>query len=323
VATAAPPQAEKLAARYNSAQLTHAQQVASAVAGLWQQVSLADLDGSFQAIAAALIAQLVRGQLLGAGTATAYNLSLLGAYGLRPSGPVLNPRGFADPERVARVVGFAPIRTKQRIATGMTPDEALASGSHELTMIAETETQESARGVLDVSLNTEPQYRGYLRHPNPGACARCLILANKFYRSNEGFLRHPRCHCTHIPIPVGSDLINLPTAAERFHGLSPKQQDRIFTKDGAEAIRAGADVSSVVNARSGMRNAGDGFTKEGLTVRSVSGKRLEAAGQKAAKRKGERYRRVDQRLSPLGCRRIAAGDQEQYHELLRLNGYII
>jgi hypothetical protein len=298
VVTAAPPQAEKLAQQHNAAQLTHAEQTAAAVAGLWRQVSLADLDGSFQAVAAALVAQLVRGQLLGAGTATAYNLGLLGAYGLRPSGPVLNPRGFADPERLNRVVNFAPIRTKQRIATGMTPDEALASGGHELTMIAETETQEAARGVMDVTTNTEPQIRGYLRHPNPGACARCLILANKFYRSNEGFLRHPRCHCTHVPVPVGSKLIDLPTAKERFKDLTPEQQDRVFTKDGAEAIRKGSDVARVVNSRSGMRSAGDGFTSTGTR-----------------KRRG-------QRLSPQGCRQQAGGDEARYLELLRSNGYV-
>jgi hypothetical protein len=322
VATAAPPSAERLAQQYNAAQLTYTKQIAAAVLTLWRQVSLADLDASFAAVSAGLIAQLVRGQLLGAATAKAYHLSLLAGSGLQPSGPVLAPQGFADAERLARVVNLAPIRVKQRLATGMQPGEALAAGGHEITLIGETEPQEAARGAMDVAMNTEPQIRGYLRHPNPGACARCLILANKFYRTNEGFLRHPRCHCTHIPIPVGSKLINLPTAKERFKDLTPEQQDRIFTKDGAEAIRSGADVASVVNARSGMRNAGDGFTKEGLTVRSVSGRRLEAAGQKAAKRRGERYRRVDQRLSPLGCRRVAK-DHDEYLHLLKLNGYVI
>jgi len=41
-----------------------------------------------------------------------------------------------------------------------------------------------------------------------------------------------------------------------FDGLSKANQDRVFTKSGAQAIRDGADMNQVVNARSGVNPIG-------------------------------------------------------------------
>lgn len=51
-----------------------------------------------------------------------------------------------------------------------------------------------------------------------------------------------------------------------FDGLSEAEQDRIFTQAGARAIRDGADMSQVVNARRGMFTAGRRrLTRESIT----------------------------------------------------------
>ncbi len=82
---------------------------------------------------------------------------------------------------------------------------------------------------------------------NPPSCKRCIILAGKWFRWNEGFLRHPRCDCRHIPASenIAGDFTTDPYQA--FHALTPEQQEKEFGKIEARAIRDGADIYRVVN----------------------------------------------------------------------------
>jgi hypothetical protein len=137
-----------------------------------------------------------------------------------------------------------------------------------------------------------------------------------------------------------------------FDSLSKAEQDKQFTKAGAESIRLGADISQVVNARRGAygltpagariiadearmlrggRDVGrlqpvDVFgrptlvTTEGTTVRGIAGQRLGAreTGVKA----GGRYTRARvPRLMPESLL-AAATDREDAIRLLRRFGYI-
>lgn len=83
-----------------------------------------------------------------------------------------------------------------------------------------------------------------------------------------------------------------------FESLTAAEQDRAFTKAGAEAIRAGADIAQVVNARSGIYTAGG---RQFTTV-------------------GARRRRP--RLMPEQILREAAGDRDEAVRLLKLHGYL-
>src|SRR5688500_1052764 len=67
-----------------------------------------------------------------------------------------------------------------------------------------------------------------------------------------------RCDCVHIPVAedTSDDLRTNPRAY--FDSLSVAEQDKAFTKAGAEAIREGADMNQVINARRGMHEATDG-----------------------------------------------------------------
>lgn len=314
------------AAGYNAALRRRAAHLTIEVAQLWSAMHLADIDGAWAALVPALAAKVTAGQFFGASLAYAFLQHHQRAAGLTPRGPQIQPGAFtgfaASGAPLAEPLSLAPIRIKQAIGRGLVGPQALNAGLAHVDGVAESELQEAARGVMDVGLNTEPNYRGYLRHPNPGACGRCLILANKFYRSNDGFERHPACRCTHDPILVGQKFADLPDARERFDKLSTAEQDRAFGKPGADAIRAGSDPASVVNARAGMTKAGDSFTRQGTTKRSFSGRRLEANGQELVKRKGERYRSAGRRLSPAGCRKFSDGDPDRYRRLLFDNGYI-
>lgn len=337
------PDLAAAAAAYNASLIQQSASVVEELLALWAAVSAGAIDASWAKAKPQALATVVKGQLLGAGMAFAYHQRLLAAAGLKPQGPQIRPVGFAGsssgPLDLSTVVDFAPIRTKQAIARGLPPQQALQSGFAQLSTVAESELQESARGVMDVAIGAtvdrdgELLYRGYLRQPNPNACGRCLILANKFYRNELtverdgkdvlGFDRHPGCRCTHVPIPVGNPLLNLPTADERFKDMSKAEQDKAFGKDGAEAIRAGSEAAQVINARAGMSKVGDSFTRQGTTRRSFSGRRLEANGQELVKRKGERYKSVGKRLSPAGCRKFSDGDPDTYQKLLKDNGYIL
>src|SRR5699024_7380691 len=99
---------------------------------------------------------------------------------------------------------------------------------------------------------------GYVRMVNPGACDRCIILAGKYYANNEGFLRHPNCYCFHVQTnPKAAEAEGLITDPyDYFSSMSEEEQNKRFTKAGAQAIRDGADINQVVNAREGMSYAG-------------------------------------------------------------------
>lgn len=113
-----------------------------------------------------------------------------------------------------------------------------------------------------------------MRMLNPPSCSRCSILAGRFYRWNTGFHRHPRCDCVHVQT-------NAVTAAETeglvhdpyeyFKSLSPEDQDKNYTKAGAQAIRDGGDIFQVVNSRRGMKPGGL-TTTEGTTRRGNFGR---------------------------------------------------
>lgn len=127
---------------------------------------------------------------------------------------------------------------------------------------------------------------------------------------------------------MGDDLtVNV---AEYFDTLTEAEQNRIFTNAGAEAIRNGADINQVVNARRGMRTAQIGgrdvlVTLEGTTRRGWAYRHLTPANQRSAdiRLAGERYRRTRRpRLMPETIQQVAK-DREDYLRLLRANGYLL
>lgn len=178
------------------------------------------------------------------------------------------PRAFADPDAFVGVLDdggdlsaamYMPvITTKHALAGGLTMRQALAAGRHRLDRIVAGAVRDSARAVASVDVTTRDSI-GYTRMLNPPSCSRCAILAGRFYRWNTGFDRHPNCDCIHVPAKNTKAMLDEGLVAdpyEYFHSLSPEQQAKYFGKSEARAIRDGADIYQVVNARRGMTRVG-------------------------------------------------------------------
>lgn len=149
--------------------------------------------------------------------------------------------------------------------------------------IVKTGLGDTARGSVQAGMQARPAVHGYVRMLQGKSCARCAILAGRRYRSAIAFKRHKRCDCIHIPVAedTGDDWTTSPKSY--FNSLSSTEQDRLFTKAGAEAIRHGSDMSQVVNAREGIsvaRAYGQDVlrTLVGTTRRGIAGQRLQAEG---------------------------------------------
>lgn len=229
-----------------------------------------------------------------------------------PAG-LVNPGAFAglaaDGRNLDTLLRAPAITTRTLIADGMEPAQALAAGGRQLSMMVLTEIADAGRGAAGVQIAARPRV-GYVRMLNPPSCSRCVVLAGRFYRWNQGFLRHPRCDCKHIPTMAtdqaeafAEGLIDDPY--EAFDRMSEAEQNRVFTNAGAQAIRDGADMYQVVNARRGMKYRG-AFTSEGTSKHGWAGQIL---------RKGQK------RMTPETIYRLNP-NREQAVEALRAQGYI-
>lgn len=206
------------------------------------------------------------------------------------------------------------IRTKNAISRGVGVADALEVGKQSLYGILTSALADTGRQVGGVTVAVRPDV-GYTRMLNPPSCERCVVLAGKFFRWNTGFLRHPRCDCVHVPTGVKSTaaaraegLIDDPY--EYFNGLSEAEQDKVFGKAYAQAVRDGSDIFQVVNSKSGRLKHGL-FTTEGTTRHGYAGARL-TRGQK--------------RLTPEGIYTLAGKEnltREQTLSLLEQHGYIL
>lgn len=241
----------------------------------WAQVQVGLLSQSWQIVLrnSGLVDELSTLQVEAATAGASY-----GAMAMAAQDDYVIPESFVNPESfggfsadgrslAGSLYGAVPY-TKNLIAGGMSPTIAKAKGGAFLELKAKTEIADAGRGAASVDIAVRAGV-GYIRMLNPPSCSRCSVLAGRFYRWNAGFRRHPGCDCIHVP-SKGADsaksegLIHDPY--EYFQGLSEADQDRIYTKAGAQAIRDGSDLFQVVNSRRGMKPGGL-MTTEGTTKR--------------------------------------------------------
>lgn len=248
----------------------------------WASVSLADVDATW-AKAAPRINLLTASAQLGAATnGAAYIGSTLDELGYtgRALGAV-DPRAFAgfasDGRGLSSLLDGAAIRAKEA--------QSLEAGGKWLDMAVHTQIADAGRQAAAVGIAAHPNV-GWVRMVNPPCCAKCAVLAGKEFRYNQGFQRHPRCDCVHVPTIHGdipSGLTREP-ALDQIHGLSLGER---------QALENGGDLSRVVNARRG------------------------ASGMHTT----ELAKRGTARLTPDGIL-ATAKSREEALDLLRRNGYI-
>ena len=325
-----------------------------------------------------LVALVVAAQIAATRESDTYVAAVLNELALGPATVpgVLVPEGMAGWAGDGRQVGSllegavviagrsynAAVATPEAIlsrqASLPAAEQALVAAERWIEMVAQTIISDAARAAESVAMVQREWVDGYVRMLNPPSCSRCAVLAGRFYRWDEGFERHPRCDCVHIPTSEAhsDDLrVNLD---RYFESLSRAEQDKTFTIAGAEAIRDGADIGQVVNARRGMTTAqqiaknhahaeawsqalASGATKsEARRIAQAafrdtgSGRRKlirNSAGlyvtDEGASMRGqfERSRRAGQsttRLMPESIYELAAGNRAEAIRLLKLNGFI-
>lgn len=259
-------------------------------------------------------------ELAAAQTSVAASSLVASAGALEAQGAWEAPKAFLNPATFGEATStggslegllYRPaVEAKTLIAQGKGVAEAMESSGHLLSTLVMSTLSDVARSASSIATTVRPN-AGYVRIVHGDACDRCLILAGKYYRWNEGFRRHPRCNCSHVVANLSASaaeargMFDDPYRA--FEDLSEAEQNAVFGKARAQAIRDGADIFQVVNSRRGMTTNGL-FTKYGTTKRGYAGRILKP---------GQR------RATPELLYRWAGGDREKALALLKEHGYIL
>lgn len=310
---------------------------------LWRQVSYSNIPGTVASVAPALLQMLVGAQEQAAAQSEPFMAAVDDHYGVSSTAAV-NPEAFSGMTQDGVGLDSAVLYSSQvmfdQITRGLAPDQVLSTGKNFVTQIGRTAVMDSGREADRVQMFARPEYKKWVRQIGPGACSRCIQLAG-IESWRKAFARHPNCHCVAVPAAESFDGAIETSPRAYFDQLSRAEQDRRFTKAGAEVIREGADISRVVNARRGATGI-----KYGPRIIPEPGKRsmiprnigtqdnpihvyetVELTGKRA--RRQFSYGTLDRRL-PKGTRlmpetilKIAKGDRKRLNELLQHYGYLV
>lgn len=231
----------------------YATTVTGRVLRLWGQVDPDDIRASWAGLSTEAFALVSVGQMAAAAGADAYMDAAWAES--HPVAPValgsVQPRALAgvasDGRNLRSLLQQPAISALTQIGRGATPAQALVSAGNSLAIITGTQVADAGRAAEAVAMTARPRISGYIRVLSTPSCSRCAILAGKWFRYNEGFLRHPRCDCRHMPADEPTGPLTAPW--DYFESLTKAQQDRYFGKDDAAAIRDGADLIRLVNQR--------------------------------------------------------------------------
>lgn len=258
----------------------------------WAQVRLEDLDGSWAAVARKVEGFVAAAQLGAARDGSAMVPAVLAQLDVdvEPDAAAV-PAVFAGVASDGRPLGSLLDGAKVRAKAA----QSVAAGGAWLDMAVSTAAADAFRDSASVATFTRPRV-GWIRVVGAPCCARCAVLAGKWFRSDVAFQRHPRCDCTNMPAPevmagaLGTDGADL-VARGLVRGLSKAE---------SAALGDGADLAKVVNARRGSL---------GMTT-TEGGARGRAGRLRGA------------RLTPSGIYRQAAGDRSAALGMLARHGYI-
>lgn len=227
---------------------------AKQVNDLWRSMG-DNLDLSWAGIAPEVFATVMAGQLASARTGIAYVPAVLAEQGIDSgSVAVVNPQrmvgGTRDGRPLESLLHGAVYNTKSQIGSGVGVAEALSLAGGWLQTVTMDAVRDANRQAVAAEMTVRPKVQGWVRMTNPPSCKFCIMLAGKYFRWNQGFQAHLNCDCVHIPSSeaISGDLTVDPYAY--FHSLTEQEQNRLFGKNDAQAIRDGGDMYRVVNIRS-------------------------------------------------------------------------
>ncbi|MEW2161437.1 hypothetical protein AB0912_00270 [Streptomyces sp. NPDC007084] len=339
-----------------------ARRAAARVRTLWRQIDRGDISGSWEDLAPQLVTAVTEAQTKAAALADPYLDDVLAAEGADAAGARLVPgalAGIASDGRPLISLLYQPvIDWKVRLAAGQSPDDAFRGSLASALRITGTQVADAGRGATGAAMAGRRTIQGYVRVVQPPACGRCIILAGKEYGWNRGFQRHPRCDCIHLPTTLiarnqhrgrlGSDSFTPTTRPgggaagfldprAYFGSLSRAEQNRVFGEAGARAIREGADMAQIVNARRGMQTmtaygrrvlaTTEGATRRGAFYRLERARTEARTGTRFARDRIEARRGLPRfelrtpRLMPDEIYRLAQSRDEAVR-MLRRFGYL-
>jgi hypothetical protein len=248
---------------------------ASITVRMWNSRITPELDASWAGLEPDLTSTVAAAQTTVAAGSTRY----VAQAGSDRDGFPVEPAAFAGVDASGRSLAgllYGAVTTaKTLIGSGAGLQQALSGGAGYLAAMAKTATADTARSA-DLTAAVGRKYTHYVRVVQPGACSRCAILAG-IDSYSTAFKRHPACRCTSMPVDEvdASPARLFASPDDYFRTLTTAEQDRIFTKAGAEAIRAGADPITVVTARS--QATGIAYSRRGINPGTLpnSGRRLQ------------------------------------------------
>lgn len=225
----------------------------AAIARVWRGMG-DDFDESWSTVRPQAVSILETGRRAAVANAVPYTAAVLAETGqVHPAVGALAPAAFLatapDGRDIASLLDESVVKAKVAVAGGATADDALRLAGRWMSMVSLTTIADTRRMVYQADIIQRPTLTGYVRMLNMPSCDRCIMLAGKWFRWNEGFQRHPRCDCTHIPGAenVVGDARTDPYLA--FKSMSPDEQERVFGRSEARALREGADIYKVVNQK--------------------------------------------------------------------------
>ena len=338
-------------------------QAVGRVQTLWRQIDQGDISGSWEQLSPLLVAAVTDAQTQSARLADPYLDDVLSAEDADPAaaGRVIPSAlaGIASDGRPLISLLYQPvIDWKVRMLAGQSMQDAFRGSLASALRITSTQVADAGRGATDVAMAGRRTIQGYVRVVQPPACSRCIILAGKEYGWNTGFQRHPRCDCIHLPTTLiarnqnrgrlGSDSFTPTTRPGSgspgfidprayFNSLSRREQERVFGEAGALAIREGADMAQVVNARRGMTTmtaygrqvlaTTEGATRRGAFYRLERARTEQRTGTRFARDRNEARRGLPRfelrtpRLMPEEIFRLAESRDDALR-MLRRFGYL-
>lgn len=299
--------------------LQHAQQRAALAARVrrefrtaWARVEKHAIRASWAAEIPRLLALLTTAQQVAAASADGYVADIVRAAGTREVVLGAFSHVASDGRPLETLLMRPAVLTLQAIQFGHPLERSLAAGQLSAELIGHTQTADAGRVADLVAVTANPAANGYVRLLVGRTCARCMLLAGKRYSWKADFKRHPRCDCTVVPTGAGVPFRQPISPREAFQEMPRYEQDRAFGKAGAEAIRAGADIGQVVNARRGMGSA------------AVFGRQVAITSESTTRRRrfGTTLSARPPRLMPEQIIAEAKGDRAEAVRLLSLHGYI-
>lgn len=333
------------------------------VQAVWRQLNRQDISGSWEQLAPLLVAAVTDAQTQAARLADPYLDAVIAAEGAEPAaaGHVVPAAlaGVASDGRPLVSLLYQPvIDWKVRLLAGQSMEDAFRGSLASALRITATQVSDAGRGGVQAAMAGRRTIQGYVRVVQPPACSRCVILAGKEFGWNTGFQRHPRCDCIHLPTTLiarnqhrgrlhgdsftpttrpGSTPPGFISPRAYFTGLSQAEQDRVFGEAGARAIREGADMAQVVNARRGMQTmtaygrrvqaTTEGATRRGAFYRQERARTEQRTGIRFARDRIEvrrglpRFELRTPRLMPEEIFRLAES-REDAVRLLKRFGYL-